>query len=236
MCFCLVEFSLASQPSQAAAEVLTQSPLVEVWYYTGIALAWPRADLFQTQEHDAGIWGVRHSGGCTARIPLQADVLEPQVVMARDEAPQQLDALGIGQVDHLDTVVGQPIVPTREVLRLAHDHGADAELTDQPAAVPARRQRGDHHRVGIVPSPSGVAEGVGLAVHRGVVLFDAAVAASSEQGPVAVKESATDRDTPLAESDPGLFQRDLEEFPRLARRDRRAIICGHRCPPVRVGW
>ena len=48
---------------------------------------------------------------------------------------------------HPAAVLGHPGVAALEVLRLADHHGADAELAEQPAAVPARRERGHHDAV-----------------------------------------------------------------------------------------
>ncbi|BEK86557.1 hypothetical protein NSK11_contig00079-0026 [Nocardia seriolae] len=82
---------------------------------------------------------------------------------------------------------GKPIVAAGEGARLADDDRADAELPDQPAAVPARRERGDHDGVAVVAAATGIAEGVGLGVHAGVVVLDAAIVAAPQQVPGAVE-------------------------------------------------
>src|SRR5690606_25162138 len=92
----------------------------------------------------------------------------------------------------------------------AHHHRADAELAHQPAAVPARRERGDHDRVAVGALPAGLAEGVGLPVHARVVVLYAPVAAAPEQGAVGAVERGADRDPTLGQARAGLVDRGPE--------------------------
>ena len=119
-------------------------------------------------------------------------------------AAEHLDALLVVEHDHLDAVLGEPVVAADEVARLADHHPADPELADQPAAVPARRQRRRHRRAPVAALPAGVAEGVGLAVDRRVAELHPAVVAAAEQRAVGGEERAADRDPSLGQADPGL--------------------------------
>src|ERR671910_3009802 len=128
-----------------------------------------------------------------------ADVLVPELRVRSDEAAQQPDALLRGEVDDLDAALAQPGGPAGEVHRLADHHPRDAELPDQPAAVPARGQRRYHHRVAVAAPPSAAAEGVGLAVQRRILFLDATVATARQQLPVRAEERGPDRDAALRE-------------------------------------
>ena len=68
---------------------------------------------------------------------------------ARDEGLQEVDALLRVEVDDRDAVLAQPVDPALEGPRLADHDDRDAELADQAAAVPARRERRDHHGVAV---------------------------------------------------------------------------------------
>src|SRR5262249_7937670 len=128
---------------------------------------------------------------------LFADVLVPDLGVGRDVAGEHVDALARVEIDDLDPVLAEPVDAAWKVDRLPDDDRTDAELADQPAAVPAGRQRRDHDRVAIASLPAGIAESVGLAVHRRVVLLDAPVVASPEQPALGVEERAADRDAAL---------------------------------------
>ncbi len=65
-----------------------------------------------------------------------------------------------------------------EIDGLADDYGGDAELADEAAAIPARRQRGDHNLVAIGALTAGTAEGVGFSVDGWIVFLHAAVVAA----------------------------------------------------------
>src|SRR5690606_26254384 len=121
------------------------------------------------------------------------------------------DALRVGQVDDPHALFAQPVVPTLEVHRIAHHHRADAELPDQAAAVPARGQGADHDGVAVGALAAGLAEGVGLAVHGGVGLLHAAVAAAAKQGAVGGEQGGADRDAALGQAGTGFLEGDGEQ-------------------------
>ena len=126
------------------------------------------------------------------------------------KSPSSVDALRVLEQHDPAAVLGHPVVAALEVPRLADHDRADAELAQQPAAVPARRERGDHDAVGVVAAPTGGAEGGRLGVHRGVAVLDPAVVAAPEQGPVLVEQRGADRDAALGEAVASLCDGDLE--------------------------
>src|SRR5206468_5538635 len=96
------------------------------------------------------------------------------------------------QVDYPDAVLPQPVDAAVEVDGFADDHGADVELPDQPATVPARRQRRDHDLVTVAALPAGVAEGVGFAVDGGILLLHAAVVPAAEDTTLPLGQATPD--------------------------------------------
>src|SRR5690606_15228716 len=106
-----------------------------------------------------------------ASLRLLPDVLVPQRRVRGDPLAHHLDAALVGQVDHAYAGLAQPVQAAREVHRLADHQRADAELPHQSAAVPARRQRGDHDGVPVGRLAAGLAEGVGLGVDRGITFL-----------------------------------------------------------------
>src|SRR5690606_40934249 len=121
--------------------------------------------------------------------------------------------------DHLDAVLAQPFDPAVEIHRLAHHHGADAELPHQPAAVPARGQRGDHDGVVVAALAAGLAESIGFAVHGWVAFLYAAVVAAAEQAAVFVVQRGADRDAAFGQSGAGLFEGGVEQRAVIWRGD-----------------
>ena len=70
---------------------------------------------------------------------------------------------------------------SREGAALADHQRADAELANQAAAIPARRERRNHHQVAITALPAGAAKGIRLAVDAGIALLHTAVTAPAQQ-------------------------------------------------------
>src|ERR671915_492317 len=141
--------------------------------------------------------------------------------MLGDEARQKLYALVRGQIHDLDAALSKPIDPTEEVDRLTDDHLGDAELAHEPAAVPARRQRRDHHRVPVAPPPATAPKRVGLAVKRGILLLDAPIPAPAQQLAISGEERRAYRNATLGQAQPGLLQCNLEH--RAISHGRRSI-------------
>src|SRR3954454_7226320 len=86
---------------------------------------------------------------------ILADVFVPDLGVGRDVAGEEVDALLGVQVDHRHAVLAQPVDPTLEGDGLPDDDRPDPELAHQAAAIPARREGGDHDRVAIAALPPG---------------------------------------------------------------------------------
>ena len=138
---------------------------------------------------------------------LQSYVLVPQVGVLGDESAQQLDALGVVQHHDLDAQLSQPLVAAGEVGRFADHHGPDAELTHQPAAIPARRKRGHHYGLAVVTAPAGVAKGARFGVGGSVAILDPTVVAPAEQLAGPVEKGGPDGYAALVEPETRLLDR-----------------------------
>src|SRR5579863_4544313 len=101
--------------------------------------------------------------------------------MLGDVALEQFAAVAIVEVDHVDPVLAQPVETAGKGTALTHDQRSDAKLADQPAAVPARSQCGDHDHVAIAALAAGTSKGVGFAVHAGVAMLHAPVVPATDQ-------------------------------------------------------
>src|SRR6185503_16164253 len=128
-----------------------------------------------------------------------------------DVVCQQLYALFRTEVDHLDPVLPKPVNAALKVDRLADDHCADPELPNQPAAVPARRKRGDHDLVAVAALSAGFAKGVGLAVNRRIIFLNSAVVSASKQIALLIKQRSANRNPTFGESKARLFKSNIEQ-------------------------
>ena len=115
------------------------------------------------------------------RASLFPDVFIPYFRMFGYVPFQQLPALAAVEIDHLDAVLAEPLDPAGKRPALTYNNGADPELPDEPATVPARRQRRNHDKIAIATLAPGAAEGVGFAVNAGVALLDAPVMSATQE-------------------------------------------------------
>jgi hypothetical protein len=126
------------------------------------------------------------------------------------------------QVDDAGAVFDEPVEAAAKTHGFADDEGADVELANEAAAVPAGSERGDHDFVAVGALAAGFAKGVGLAVNARVALLDAAVAAAAEQSVVGGEEGGTDWDAAFVEAEAGFVGRDAEHGEGLLE-----VRCAH---------
>jgi hypothetical protein len=82
----------------------------------------------------------------------------------------------------------QPMATALKVDRFPNNNGANPELPNQPAAVPARRKRRDHYFVAITSLAARLAKRICFAVNRRIAFLDAAVVTASQQIPRAIEQ------------------------------------------------
>src|SRR5262245_62109114 len=109
---------------------------------------------------------------CSSHKCSSPDVFIPEFRVGGDELSHHCHAPLVVKDHYRHAVFGQPVVPSGERPTLPDHHRPDVELTHQPAAVPAGRQRRHHHCGPVVALPAGGPKRIGLSVHRRVILLD----------------------------------------------------------------
>ena len=140
-----------------------------------------------------------------------SDVFVPDRRMRGDVVGQHPDTRGGDEIHDRDAALPQPVERSREVDRLADHDRADAKLPDEPAAIPAWRERRNQDLVAVASLPPGLAEGVGLSMNRGVGFLDSPVASAAQKLPGGIEERRSDRDASLGQSLAGFLDRYAKE-------------------------
>src|SRR5579864_5808795 len=105
----------------------------------------------------------------------------PEDGICRNEFGEHLNAFLTCEIEDGDAICAQPVEAARKVHRIADDNGADAELPNQAAAIPARRERRDHNFVAIAALAACIAKRGGFGVHRGIAVLNAAIVPAAEE-------------------------------------------------------
>src|SRR5829696_2442343 len=84
---------------------------------------------------------------------LLSDVLVPHFGACGYEFGEQVFAFLRVQVYDFDPVLPQPVDASGEGIGLAHDDRAYLELSHEPAAIPAWRERRNHNGVAVIGLP-----------------------------------------------------------------------------------
>jgi hypothetical protein len=148
-------------------------------------------------------------GSCTCSF---SDVFVPDLWMPGYELAEELFALRVVEIDHLNAVIAEPVDPALECFGFADDDRADAELADEAAAVPAWGERRRHYRVSIAALAARFAKSIRLPVDRRIILLHAAIVAAAKQIAFAVEQRRSDRDTALGRSKTSFFDGDLKQL------------------------
>src|SRR5215831_14183460 len=96
------------------------------------------------------------------------------------------------KVNDLDAILAQPGESALKAYGLSHHDRSDSKLTDQAAAIPARREGRDHDFVAIGSLAAGPAKRIGFPMRRRVAFLHPAIVALAEECPIACEQSSAD--------------------------------------------
>jgi biotin carboxylase len=99
---------------------------------------------------------------------------------------------------------------THEVFVVSYQHSADAELADEPTAVPAGGEARGKGYPAVAALATSVAECTCFAVHRGVTVLNSTVVAAAQQSTFLIEKGRPDRDATFGESEVSLGNGNLE--------------------------
>lgn len=134
-----------------------------------------------------------------------------------DEIGEKANAFLICEVDDLDAVFAQPIQAAAEIHGLPDNYFADAKLTNQSTAIPARRKRGNHNLIAIAALPARFAKSVRFRVHGSIVFLNAAVMAAPKEFSVAIEKRRANRNASFGKTKPGLGNGGFEKCEMILR-------------------
>lgn len=157
-----------------------------------------------------------------------SDVFVPERGIFSDEFAEHIDTFFRRKIHDFDSIVSEPVDTAAKILGLADYHGADAELPDQTAAIPAGRERRDHNFVAIAFLPAGSAKGVGLAMRGRVAVLHPAIVASGKQFSVRIEEGCADRNAAFGEA--------LASFADRRSQVREILFVGHRADLQKIRY
>src|ERR1700704_2691931 len=138
---------------------------------------------------------------------LFSDVFVPNLGVSADILAQQRGALRRIEIKDSYAKRAQPLHAALKIAALADDQRTEAKLPDQSTAIPARRQRGDHGQASIAALASRIAEGIGLAMHRRVIVLHSTVMTRADEFARAIKDRSSDRDASFGQPFAGFRQR-----------------------------
>jgi len=155
---------------------------------------------------DSGIQREKHGPeDPPLRKSLFADVFVPDSGITRNIVRQQLDAfVGMG-VEDFGAVFTEPVDAAAKIDGLADDNGADAELPNEAAAIPAGSKGGHHDFVSVGALAACFAESICFAVHRWIAFLNSAIVTASQEFSFAIKEGGTDGDSAFGKAEAGFF-------------------------------
>jgi hypothetical protein len=110
-----------------------------------------------------------------------AAILTPDFRVGFDEYTEQVNTLGRIQIHDLHTPLAQPLDSALRRARFSDNDRIDAKLNNEPAAIPARRQRRRQDCVSVASPASSFSERIGLAVNGWVSFLHSTVVTAAKQ-------------------------------------------------------
>src|SRR5882672_7636933 len=106
-------------------------------------------------------------------------------------------------VEDFGAVFAEPIDAALKIHGLADDDGADAELPDEAAAIPARSESGYHDFVAVGALAAGFAKGVRLTVRGRIAFLHPTIVAASQQLSFAIEKCSANGDSAFGKTEAG---------------------------------
>ena len=132
---------------------------------------------------------------------VEADVFVPEGGILGDEGGEHVDA-GLGaEIDDNDAIFAEPVRAALKIDGFTDEDGADAELADKTAAIPAGSEGGDHSGVAVAFLATGAAEGIRFTVSGRIAVLNPAIVTFAEQVAGGVEESGADGNAAFGETD-----------------------------------
>lgn len=135
----------------------------------------------------------------------------PESGIRRNKLREHLNANLAREINDRDLARAEPVEAAREVHRFADDDRANAELANEAAAIPARREGGDHDFVAIGALAARFPKRIGFGVDGRIIFLDAAIAAAAEKFSFAVEKRGADGDAAFGEAETGFLDGDGEQ-------------------------
>ena len=129
----------------------------------------------------------RRSSDAPLRNSLLSDIFAPHFRVLGHVLGKHLNAfVGVG-VEDVRTVLDQPIEAAAEINGLADNYGADAELADQAAAIPAGSEGGHHDFVAVSALAARFAKRICFTMRGGIALLDPSIVAPAQQFSIVIE-------------------------------------------------
>src|SRR5580658_1754855 len=163
---------------------------------------------------------------------LFADVLVPQRRTLRNESREHLHTLLRRKINHFDSVFLQPVHSAAKVYGFSDDYGSYSKLTDEPAAVPARRKRRHHNFVAIAFLAPRFAKRIGLPVSGRIPVLHSAVVTAAQEFAGKIKQRCADWNSPFGKPASRFFDCHVEH-PQIFRSIHLEILAAFATPKAR---
>jgi len=132
--------------------------------------------------------------------------------MFSDVAGHQIETFLVVEIDDANAVLTKPLDAAGKVPAITDYEGSNAELADESAAIPAWRERGNHHQVAIRALPACAAEGIRLAMDGWVAFLNAAIVPSADEFAVMGEKRGAYGDSALGVAQPRFVESDGEHL------------------------
>jgi hypothetical protein len=134
----------------------------------------------------------------------------PDLRMVAYKSCHQIGALFRVQIKDSYARLAKPLNAAAECSTLSDHQGANTELPHQPAAVPARRQRSDHHYIAIRSQSACTPKRIRFRMRRRITFLYASIVSGANQLAPVVEHGSADGEAPFCEATAGFADCDRQ--------------------------